>query len=50
MLLVSNNGLINWTEMFSNQVIASAILDWLAHHATTLNINGERPTISLICR
>jgi len=32
---------VDWGEVFSDQVIATAILDRLLHHATTLNIKGE---------
>ncbi len=40
-LLTSNKGFVDWGEVFSDQVIATAILDRLLHHATTLNIKGE---------
>ena len=30
-----------WGEVFGDLVIASAILDRLLHHATTINIKGE---------
>lgn len=40
-LLTSNKSFIDWGEVFSDQVIATAILDRLLHHATTLNIKGE---------
>ena len=41
MILTSNKGFLDWGEVFSDQVIATAILDRLLHHATTLNIKGE---------
>lgn len=41
MVLTSNKGFIDWGELFNDQVIATAILDRLLHHATTLNIKGE---------
>ncbi|GIX21382.1 MAG: ATPase AAA [Gammaproteobacteria bacterium] len=41
MILTSNKGFADWGEVFSDQVIATAILDRLLHHATTLNIKGE---------
>jgi DNA replication protein DnaC len=41
MILTSNKGFVDWGEVFSDQVIATAILDRLLHHATTLNIKGE---------
>ncbi|MEW3147266.1 ATP-binding protein, partial [Escherichia coli] len=30
-----------WGEMFGDHVLATAILDRLLHHSTTLNIKGE---------
>ena len=41
MILTSNKGFLDWGEVFSDQVIATAILDRLLYHATTLNIKGE---------
>ncbi|HGX93008.1 MAG TPA: AAA family ATPase, partial [Candidatus Tenderia sp.] len=41
MVLTSNKGFVDWGEVFSDQMIATAILDRLLHHATTLNIKGE---------
>lgn len=40
-VLTSNKGFVDWGEVFSDQVVATAILDRLLHHATTLNIKGE---------
>lgn len=40
-LLTSNQSLGAWAEVFGDIVIASAILDRLPHHATTINIKGE---------
>ena len=40
-LLTSNQSLGAWGEIFGDTVIASAILDRLLHHATTINIKGE---------
>src|SRR5450830_1810993 len=40
-ILTSNKGFADWGEIFSDQVVATAILDRLLHHATTLNIKGE---------
>lgn len=40
-LLTSNQSLGAWGEVFGDTVIASAILDRLLHHATTVNIKGE---------
>lgn len=40
-ILTSNKGFTDWGEIFGDQAIATAILDRLLHHATTLNIKGE---------
>lgn len=40
-LLTSNQNLGAWGEVFGDTVIASAILDRLLHHATTVNIKGD---------
>jgi DNA replication protein DnaC len=40
-LLTSNQSLGAWGDIFGDPVIASAILDRLLHHATTINIKGE---------
>lgn len=40
-LLTSNQSLGSWGEVFGDTVIASAILDRLLHHATTINIKGD---------
>jgi hypothetical protein len=41
MIVTSNKSLLDWGEVFNDHVLATAILDRLLHHATTLNINGE---------
>ena len=41
MSLTSNHAYANWGDVFGDPVIASAILDRLLHHATTVNIKGE---------
>ncbi len=41
LVLTSNKSFVDWGEMFGDQVLATAILDRLLHHATTLNIKGE---------
>ncbi|EHC4324870.1 IS21 family transposase [Escherichia coli] len=40
-ILTSNKGFADWGEMFGAPVLATAILDRLLHHSTTLNIKGE---------
>jgi hypothetical protein len=32
---------VDWGEVFSDPVLATAILDRLLHYSTTLNIKGE---------
>ncbi|EQD25367.1 MAG: IstB-like protein ATP-binding protein, partial [Leptospirillum sp. Group IV 'UBA BS'] len=41
MILTSNQTYGNWGDIFGDPVIASAILDRVLHHATTVNIKGE---------
>jgi DNA replication protein DnaC len=40
-VLTSNKSFVDWGEIFGDHVLATAILDRLLHHATTLNIKGE---------
>jgi len=40
-ILTSNKSFVDWGEVFGDSVLATAILDRLLHHATTLNIKGE---------
>lgn len=40
-LLTSNKSYRDWGSIFGDQVLASAVLDRLLHHATTVNIRGE---------
>lgn len=41
LIVTSNKSFIDWGETLGDQVLATAILDRLLHHATTLNIKGE---------
>ena len=41
LIVTSNKGFVDWGEVFNDQVLATAILDRLLHHATTLNVKGE---------
>jgi DNA replication protein DnaC len=41
MIVTSNKSFADWGEIFNDHVLATAILDRLLHHATTLNIKGE---------
>jgi IstB-like ATP binding protein len=40
-LVTSNQSLTGWGQVFGDQIIATAILDRLLHHSTTVNIKGE---------
>lgn len=40
-ILTSNKSFSDWGEIFSDNTIASAILDRLLHHSTVINIKGE---------
>ena len=40
-LLTSNKSYGEWGSIFGDPIIATAILDRLLHHSTTLNIRGE---------
>jgi DNA replication protein DnaC len=40
-ILTSNKSYGSWGEMFGNDIVATAILDRLLHHSTTINIKGE---------
>jgi len=40
-VLTSNKSFLDWGEVFGDPVLATAILDRLLHHATTVNIKGE---------
>lgn len=41
LVITSNKSFLDWGEVFNDQVLATAILDRLLHHATTVNIKGE---------
>jgi DNA replication protein DnaC len=41
LIVTSNKSFLDWGEVFNDQVLATAILDRLLHHSTTLNIKGE---------
>lgn len=40
-ILTSNKSFIDWGELFGDPILATAILDRLLHHSTTLNIKGD---------
>jgi len=40
-IVTSNKSFVDWGEIFNDQVLATAILDRLLHHSSTINIKGE---------
>jgi len=40
-VITSNKAFSEWTEMFHDPVIVTAILDRLLHHSTVINIRGN---------
>ena len=42
LIVTSTKSFQDWGEVFNDEVLATAILDRLLHHAMTLNIKGER--------
>jgi len=40
-ILTSNKSYGDWGDIFADQILATAILDRLLHHSTTLNIRGN---------
>jgi len=40
-VVTSNKSFVDWGDIFNDQVLATAILDRLLHHSTTVNIKGE---------
>jgi DNA replication protein DnaC len=41
LIVTSNKSFLDWGEVFNDHVLATAILDRLLHHATTINVKGE---------
>lgn len=41
LIITSNKSFADWGEVLGDRVMATAILDRLLHHATTINIKGE---------
>jgi len=41
LIVTSNKSFVDWGDTLGDHVLATAILDRLLHHATTLNIKGE---------
>lgn len=40
-IVTSNKSFVDWGDVFNDHVLATAILDRLLHHSTTVNIKGE---------
>jgi DNA replication protein DnaC len=40
-VLTSNRGFADWSQVFADQVVAGAIVDRLLHNATVLNVRGH---------
>lgn len=40
-IVTSNKSFVDWGDVFNDYVLATAILDRLLHHSTTINIKGE---------
>ncbi|MGC9364556.1 MAG: ATP-binding protein, partial [Fidelibacterota bacterium] len=40
-IITSNKAFTDWTEMFHDPVIVTAILDRLLHHSVVINIRGN---------
>jgi DNA replication protein DnaC len=41
LIVTSNKSFVDWGEVFNDQILATAILDRLLNHATTVNIKGD---------
>ena len=41
LIVTSTKSFVDWAEVFNDQISATAILDRLLHHATTVNIKGD---------
>ncbi|UQX02176.1 ATP-binding protein [Streptomyces sp. RerS4] len=39
-ILTSNKTFSEWGQVFGDEVLATAILDWLLHHCDVVSING----------
>ena len=40
-IITSNKSFADWTELFHDPIIITAILDRLLHHSTVINIKGN---------
>jgi DNA replication protein DnaC len=41
MILTSNKGYGSWSDVFPDPILATALLDRLLHHSTTINLKGD---------
>ena len=41
MILTSNRGFAEWSEVFGDSVVATALLNRLLHHAVVIQIEGQ---------
>ncbi len=41
MIVTSNRAVDEWYQMFGDELLASAAMDRLLHHATVIEIDGE---------
>ena len=41
MILTSNKSYGTWNEIFPDPILATALLDRLLHHSTTINLKGD---------
>ena len=41
LVVTSNKSFLDWGEVFNDHVLATAVLDRLLHHATTLNVSAS---------
>ena len=41
MIVTNKKSFVDWGDIFSDAVLATAILERLLHHSTTINIKGE---------
>jgi hypothetical protein len=41
MIVTSNKPFSAWSEIFGDDAVATAMIDWLIHHADILSLNGD---------
>ena len=45
-IITSNKGFDDWAEMMGDEIMTSAMLDRLLHHARIFNLNGKSYRVS----